>query len=77
MTELFRNFGSPESEPAAVADTCASIASDAQDAGKNTAVEILWAALGGDGDNNVYERVSTRTHKGGRVDDTTIMVIPL
>lgn len=76
LVDLYK-FGNAISDLAAIASACAAVASSAQDKELNMAVQILWQAFGGDNGENLLERAITKTLKGCRVDDITIMVIPL
>ncbi|KAF7318074.1 Serine/threonine protein phosphatase 2C [Mycena chlorophos] len=64
------------SDPALMGRLCASAAAKAKAAGRNTAAEILWEAMGGDSDENLCEAALAGDLRGP-VDDTSILVVPL
>lgn len=43
---------------------------------ENMALNVLWDALGGDGDDNILSAIINGEHRG-RVDDITILVVPI
>ncbi|KAF7301120.1 Serine/threonine protein phosphatase 2C [Mycena indigotica] len=55
---------------------CANAVARAEAAGQNLAEAVLWEAMGGDGPDNLCLSAINGTAKG-RVDDTTVVVIPL
>jgi hypothetical protein len=66
--------GTPEKS--LLAQPWGAVASAARRYGKNIAVKIFWDAFGGDGGDNRFQEVLDDKFVG-RVDDTTIIVVPL
>lgn len=64
-------------DPVELASMCASIASLAEAEGKNMAVSLLWEAFGGNNGHNIFRESVERTHSRGKVDDITVVVIPI
>ncbi|KAJ7871451.1 hypothetical protein B0H14DRAFT_3569744 [Mycena olivaceomarginata] len=71
---IHRNKGTPEKS--LLAQPWGAVASAARQNGKNMAVKVFWDAFSGDGGDNRFQEVLDDKFVG-RVDDTTIIVVPL
>ncbi|KAE9383710.1 protein serine/threonine phosphatase 2C [Gymnopus androsaceus JB14] len=75
LLERFKKV-KPERSEMEILDYWVSVASKAQHQGENMALDLLWEAFGGDSDGNIYTMVLDKSLQD-RVDDITIIVIPL
>nr|GAT61056.1 serine/threonine protein phosphatase 2C [Mycena chlorophos] len=71
-----RTHSEVASDTALMGRLCASAAAKAKAAGRNTAAEILWEAMGGDSEDNLCEAALAGDLRGP-VDDTSILAVPL